>query len=179
MAEGGNTKWPELWAIALADSRLSVSQNPAGTEICIGIGRTSAPIGTGLGIAAEDARAMAFAVLEATGGVPQPEPATDAKVDPSEWMLRQQTRQQLVGKGIPASHVDVVVDLAFTAAQRAADQLHKFVFADRDERVAITAIGVAIGITHYRLDLLQEAMIDAARKNGRAIKGFAVGGVHG
>lgn len=90
---------------------------------------------------------------------------------------RRQVRTKLLEKGIPAVYVDQIADLGFHAADRAAATLQDIVFTAGDERISITALGVAISIAQVRLQTLQEAMIAAAEDSGLPVKQFSVGGL--
>lgn len=98
---------------------------------------------------------------------------------PGEARVRKETRDTLVQGGIPAAHADQVVDLGFSAAEAALEKLQDVVFAHEDERVSITALGVAISIAEMRLEALQSAMVTAGAIGGRPVKMFTVGGARG
>jgi hypothetical protein len=100
--------------------------------------------------------------------------------DRFDLQMRQVVRAELVASGIPATHVDQVVDLGFHAAEQACAKLHEIVFSAGDERVSITAIGVAISIAQVRLQNLQEAMIAAAEEVDKPVRHLTVkGSQHG
>jgi hypothetical protein len=100
--------------------------------------------------------------------------------DHAERLARDETRQALLDSGIPVAHVDQVVDLGFHAAAEAIEKLNAIVFSAADERVSITALGIAIGIAQTRLEALQTAMIKIGTDAGRPVKRFTVGGAaHG
>jgi hypothetical protein len=98
--------------------------------------------------------------------------------DRFDLQMRQEVRAELVASGIPSTHVDRVVDLGFDAAEQACAKLHEIVFSGGDERVSITAIGVAISIAQVRLENLQHAMIAAAEELGKPVRHLTVKGSH-
>lgn len=99
--------------------------------------------------------------------------------DPYEPLARAETRQGLLATGIPLQFVDEIVELGFDAAHLARAKLHEKVFTAADERVAITALGVALSVAMTNLQTMQAAMIEAAGASGRPVKHFTVGGDHG
>lgn len=62
--------WNELWAVQKLGSKVSASISPKGDEIALGITNMASRIGVSNGVSLEDARALAFAILEVTGGMP-------------------------------------------------------------------------------------------------------------
>lgn len=95
---------------------------------------------------------------------------------PGEATARRQTREQLLGTGIPGAYVDQVVDLGFHAAELACEKLQDVVFTADDDRVSLTALGVAISVAQMRLDALQQAMLTVAQTTGKPVRRFTVGG---
>jgi hypothetical protein len=102
-----------------------------------------------------------------------------ARMDPAEGAARRETRAQLLASGIPAAHVDQVVDVGFHAAQRALDSLHDVVFSAGDTRVIITALGVALGLAKARFEDQEKVMVEVGTKVGLRSKSLVVGGNHG
>lgn len=100
-------------------------------------------------------------------------------MDRYDLALRQEVRRQLVASGVPETHADQVVDLGFHAADTACARLQEIAFSAEDERISITALGVAISVALSRLATMQEAMIAAGAESGRPIRHFTVGGDHG
>ncbi|EJU14800.1 hypothetical protein LH128_01814 [Sphingomonas sp. LH128] len=99
--------------------------------------------------------------------------------DRHEAVARIEVRESLAASGIPAEHIEEIVELGFEAAHRARAALHDTVFSAEDERVAITALGVAISVAINNLQTLQAAMVETAEAAGRPVRRFTVGGVHG
>ena len=100
-------------------------------------------------------------------------------LDRFDLALRQEVRAKLIALELPQSHIDQVVDLGFHAAERACGTLQDIVFSAGDERVSVTAMGVAVSLARERLDMMLEAMIAAANDVGRPVKHFTVGGKNG
>lgn len=69
------TGWPELWAVQRMGNEASARISPNGDEIAIGITNTIALTGVSNRVSLADARALAFALLEVTGGMPGTAPA--------------------------------------------------------------------------------------------------------
>jgi len=96
------------------------------------------------------------------------------------WMIdheahaRRETRARLIGSGIPLEHVDAIVDLGFRASQRSIDVLHDTVFGAGDQRVSITALGIALSLTMQRMAHLQAEMIRIGGDGGLPVKSFFV-----
>ena len=103
-------------------------------------------------------------------------PAVTGRMIPGEARVRDETRQKLADTGIPAAYIDQVVDLGFEAAELACEKLQDVVFAADDERVSITALGVAISVAQMRLEALQQAMLTVAAAKGKPVRQFRVGG---
>ena len=100
-------------------------------------------------------------------------------LDRPDLAARQEVREKLAASGIPATHVDQVVDLGFHAADRACATLQDIAFSSDDERVSITALGVALSVALSRLAIMQEAMVAVAGETGRPVKHFTVGAKNG
>lgn len=97
----------------------------------------------------------------------------------NETHLRSSTRAQLIANGVPSQYVDQVVDLGFHAAERAIDTLNNIVWTAGDQRVGITALGVAIGIAQNRLTQMLEAMVEVGTAAGLPTKEIVVEAHHG
>lgn len=60
----------ELWAVQRLGSKVSACVSPAGDEISVGVTNMLSLTGVSNRVSLEDARALAFALLEITGGMP-------------------------------------------------------------------------------------------------------------
>lgn len=60
--------WSELWSAQRLGSKLSAAITPDGQEISIGITNLLSRTGTAERISRAQARALAFAILDVTGG---------------------------------------------------------------------------------------------------------------
>lgn len=70
---------------------------------------------------------------------------------------RRAVRQSLLDNGVPASAVDEVTDLAFHAAESAANTFKDTIFRGSDARIMITAIGVGTGVLTALIDEMTKA----------------------
>lgn len=97
-----------------------------------------------------------------------------------EALARAQTRAALLNNGVPAAHVDEIVDLGFHAAITATNAILPVIDRAGDQRIWVAALGVALSVTPVLLEAIMDVMKEAAAENGVPVTVVEVGGqAHG
>ena len=72
--------------------------------------------------------------------------------------MRRAIRQQLLENGVPAEFTGIIADVACNAAYEAVETIERMVWAHPDQRINVTALGIAISICKARLGHLAGAV---------------------
>ena len=84
--------------------------------------------------------------------------------------VRAAMRSALLANGVPAVHVDEVVDLAIHAADRAVQALLETARLARGSSVGMCMVGVATGLLRSHLDNLDAAQAEVAEMMGHPLR---------
>ncbi|PZQ56243.1 MAG: hypothetical protein DI555_06415 [Novosphingobium pentaromativorans] len=83
--------------------------------------------------------------------------------------FRTSVLNQLLSDGAPRAHAQEAVDLGIHAAKEALATMYRVLMSTPDKGVTVSAAGIAIGITRYRIDELEAEMMATAKALGLKI----------